>query len=63
MSGRGLGGRQMGQKVHVWEMADDLVLQSMALTQERCQRRLGGQPKALRGKVLNARVRSLYLMQ
>lgn len=38
MSGRGLGGEQMGQKAHVGEMADDLVLLGIAFIQERCQK-------------------------
>ena len=64
MSGRGLGGGQMGQKIPVWEMVDDLVLQSTAFIQERCQKKaVRAQPKTLWSKSLNTRVRSLYLTQ
>ena len=64
MSGRGLGGGQMGQKILVWEMVDDLVLQSTAFIQERCQKKVvRAQPKTLWGKGLNTRARSSYLTQ
>ena len=54
----------MGQKIPVWEMVDDLVLQSTAFIQERCQKKaVRAQPKTLWRKSLNTRVRSLYLTQ
>lgn len=54
----------MGQKILVWEMVDDLVLQSTAFIQERCQKKVvRAQPKTLWGKGLNTRARSSYLTQ
>lgn len=50
----------MGQKILVWEMVDDLVLQSTAFIQERCQKKaVRAQPKTLWGKGLNTKVRSV----
>lgn len=46
----------MGQKIPVWEMVDDLVLQSTAFIQERCQKKaVRAQPKTLWRKSLNTR--------
>lgn len=58
---RASGGGQMGQKILVWEMVDDLVLQSTAFIQERCQKKgcESSAQKTLWGKGLNTKVRSV----